>query len=357
MEKFVLGAKRPLIIAGPCSAETREQTIDSTMQLARSGKVDVIRAGVWKPRTNPGTFEGIGEPALAWLNEVKAATGLPIAVEVANRSHVECALKHGVDILWIGARTTVSPFAVQEIAETLHDNKDVTVLIKNPMTPDIGLWAGAVYRLINEGVPQQNIGLIHRGFSYFGHSQYRNPPMWHMIFDMRSRFPEMMMICDPSHICGCRPLLYGISQQAADLCFDGLMIESHCNPDKAWSDASQQVTPQDCLTLIENVMWRAKTANDPAFTDELNVCRQQIDQIDSELFDLLSQRMKTADKIGRIKKANNVAILQSNRWEDICRRMLTMTRGMGLSEDFVRTILEAIHLESISRQNEIMNHQ
>ena len=355
MGKFVLGAKRPLIIAGPCSAETREQTIDSTIELARSGKVDVIRAGVWKPRTNPGTFEGVGEPALEWLNEVKAATGVPIAVEVANRAHVECALKHGVDILWIGARTTVSPFAVQEIAEALHDNKDVTVLIKNPMTPDIGLWSGAVYRLMNEGVPQENIGLIHRGFSYFGHSQYRNPPMWHMIFDMRSRFPEMMMICDPSHICGCRPLLYGIAQQAADLCFDGLMIESHCNPDKAWSDANQQVTPNDCLTLIDNVMWRAKTATDQGFNDELNVCRQQIDQIDSELFDLLSQRMKTAEKIGKIKKANNVAILQSNRWEDICRRMLMMTRGMGLSEEFVRAILEAIHMESISRQNEIMN--
>ena len=355
MGKFVLGAKRPLIIAGPCSAETREQTIDSTIELARSGKVDVIRAGVWKPRTNPGTFEGVGEPALEWLNEVKAATGVPIAVEVANRAHVECALKHGVDILWIGARTTVSPFAVQEIAEALHDNKDVTVLIKNPMTPDIGLWSGAVYRLINEGVPQENIGLIHRGFSYFGHSQYRNPPMWHMIFDMRSHFPEMMMICDPSHICGCRPLLYGIAQQAADLCFDGLIIESHCNPDKAWSDANQQVTPNDCLTLIDNVMWRAKTATDQGFNDELNVCRQQIDQIDSELFDLLSQRMKTAEKIGKIKKANNVAILQSNRWEDICRRMLMMTRGMGLSEEFVRAILEAIHMESISRQNEIMN--
>ncbi len=357
MEKFKLGAKRPLIIAGPCSAETREQTIETAMALARSGRVDVIRAGVWKPRTNPGTFEGIGEIGLEWLNEVKQATGLPIAVEVANRSHVEIALKHGVDLLWIGARTTVSPFAVQEIAESLHDNKDVAILIKNPMTPDIGLWAGAVNRLVNEGVPIENIGLIHRGFSYFGHSKYRNPPMWHMIFEMRSRFPDMMMICDPSHICGCRPLLYGIAQQAADLCYDGLIIESHCSPDKAWSDASQQVTPEDCITMIDNVMWRAKSASDPEFNSELNICRQQIDQIDSELFELLSERMRTAEKIGQIKKANNVAILQSNRWEDICRRMLSMTRGMGLSEDFVRTVLEAIHLESIARQNEVMNNQ
>ena len=357
MGRFVLGAKRPLIIAGPCSAETREQTIETAMQLARSGKVDVIRAGVWKPRTNPGTFEGIGEIGLEWLSEVKQATGLPIAVEVANRSHVECALKHNVDILWIGARTTVSPFAVQEIAESLHDNKEITVLIKNPMTPDIGLWAGAVNRLVNEGVPMENIGLIHRGFSYFGHSKFRNPPMWHMIFEMRSRFPDMMMICDPSHICGCRPLLYGIAQQAADLCFDGLIIESHNNPDKAWSDASQQVTPQDCISLIDNVMWRAKTANDPEFNNELNVCRQQIDQIDSELFDLLSQRMQTAEKIGRIKKANNVAILQSNRWEDICRRMINLTRGMNLSEEFVRSVLEAIHVESINHQNEIMTNK
>ena len=355
MGKFVLGAKRPLIIAGPCSAETREQTIETAMQLARSGKVDVIRAGVWKPRTNPGTFEGIGEPALEWLCEVKEATGLPIAVEVANRAHVQFALKYNIDILWIGARTTVSPFAVQEIAEALHDNKDITVLVKNPMTPDIGLWAGAVNRLINEGIPQENIGLIHRGFAYFGDSKYRNPPMWHTIFEMRSRFPEMMMICDPSHICGCRPLLQGIAQQAADLCFDGMMIESHITPDKAWSDASQQVTPQDCITMLDNIMWRAKSADDPEFNDELNVCRRQIDQIDAEIFDLLNRRMHTSDKIGEIKKANNVAILQSNRWEDICRRMLTITRRMGLSEDFVRTVLEAIHVESINRQNEIMN--
>ena len=224
------------------------------------------------------------------------------------------------------------------------------------MTPDINLWEGAVKRLIAEGVPEKNIGLIHRGFSYFGHSTYRNPPMWHMIFEMRSRFPNMMMICDPSHICGCRPLLQGIAQQAADLCFDGMMIESHIQPDKAWSDAAQQVTPQDCITMIDNIMWRAKSADDPEFNDELNICRRQIDQIDAEIFDLLNRRMHTSDKIGEIKKANNVAILQSNRWEDICRRMLTITRRMGLSEEFVRTVLEAIHVESINRQNEIMNH-
>ena len=240
MGKFILGEQRPLIISGPCSAETREQTIETAMQLARSGKVDVIRAGVWKPRTNPGTFEGICEPALAWLKEIKEQTGLPIAVEVANQAHVKLALKYGVDILWIGARTTVSPFAIQEIAEALHNNKDITILIKNPMTPDIGLWVGAVQRMINEGIPQENIGLIHRGFSYFGDSKYRNPPMWHMIFEMRSHFPEMMMICDPSHICGCRPLLQGIAQQAADLCFDSMMIESHIAPDQAWSDDARQ---------------------------------------------------------------------------------------------------------------------
>ena len=356
MGTFKLGQKRPLIISGPCAAETHEQTVETALQLARSGKVDVIRAGVWKPRTNPGTFEGIGEPALDWLNEIKEATGLPVAVEVANKAHVQLALKHGVDILWIGARTTVSPFAVQEIAEALHGNKEITVLVKNPMTPDTGLWAGAVNRLLNEGIPEENIGLIHRGFAYFGDSKYRNPPMWHMIFEMRSRFPNMMMICDPSHICGCRPLLQGIAQQAADLCFDGMMIESHIQPDKAWSDSAQQVTPQDCITMIDNIMWRAKTADDPEFNDELNICRRQIDQIDAEIFDLLNRRMHTSDKIGEIKKANNVAILQSNRWEDICRRMLTITRRMGLSEEFVRTVLEAIHVESINRQNEIMNH-
>ena len=354
MGKFTLGAKRPLIISGPCSAETREQTVETAMQLALSGRVDVIRAGIWKPRTKPGTFEGIGEIGLEWLNEVKQATGLPIAVEVANRSHVEIALKHGVDILWVGARTTVSPFAVQEIAEALHGNQDITVLVKNPMTPDTGLWAGAVNRLLNEGIPEENIGLIHRGFAYFGDSKYRNPPMWHMIFEMRSRFPEMMMICDPSHICGCRPLLYGIAQQAADLCFDGMMIESHNSPDKAWSDSAQQVIPQDCITMIDNIMWRGKSADDPEFNDELNLCRQQIDQIDAELFELLSQRMKTADKIGHIKKASNVAILQTNRWGEVCRRMLNMTRSMGLSEEFVNSVLEAIHVESINHQNKVM---
>lgn len=355
MGKFSLADKRPLIIAGPCSAETREQTIQTALELARSARVDVIRAGIWKPRTQPGTFEGIGEPGLQWLCEIKQATGLPIAVEVANRSHVELALKYGVDILWIGARTTVSPFAVQEIAESLHDNDQVTILIKNPMIPDIDLWAGAVCRLINEGVPRENIGLIHRGFSYFGHNKYRNPPMWHMILEMRSRFPDMMMICDPSHICGCRSLLHSIAQQAADLCYDGLIIESHICPDQAWSDASQQVTPEDCIAMINNIMWRAKTAEDPEFTSELNVCRQKIDQIDSDLFELLSERMRTSDRIGQIKKVNNVAILQSNRWSEIRQRMLSITRGMGLSEEFVSTILETIHLESISRQNEIMN--
>ncbi|MBR2443561.1 MAG: bifunctional 3-deoxy-7-phosphoheptulonate synthase/chorismate mutase type II [Rikenellaceae bacterium] len=354
MSSFTLGAKRPLIISGPCSAETREQTLDTCVRLAATGVVDVLRAGIWKPRTQPGTFEGIGLPGLAWLAEAKRLTGLPIATEVASKKHVESALEFGVDILWLGARTTVSPFAVQEVADAVKGT-DVKILIKNPMNPDIALWAGAVSRFVNVGIPEENIGLIHRGFSYFGHSKYRNAPMWHMILEMRSRFPEMMMICDPSHICGCRDYLAEISQTAADLRYDGLIIESHICPDKAWSDAKQQLEPEALEQMVRNVNWRKATADCPEFQKSLNLYRDEIDQIDSELFELLGRRMDICEKIGTVKKENNVAILQSNRWGAIRDRILSQASKYNLSEEFLKTVLEAIHIESISRQNTIMN--
>ncbi len=353
MEKFNLKAKRPLIISGPCSAETEEQTLETCKRLAATGKIDVLRAGIWKPRTKPGSFEGVGIKGLAWLAKAREITGLPIAVEVATSKHVENALEFDVDILWIGARTTVNPFSVQDIADALRGT-DKTILIKNPMHPDIDLWAGAVARLTNVGIDINNIGLIHRGFSHFGNSKFRNSPMWHLVVEMRNRFPDMPMICDPSHICGCSELLHEVSQQAADLRFDGLILESHICPSEALSDAAQQIVPEEMGELISSINWRADSVDSADYLKELDNNRQQIDQIDSELFYLLNQRMQVADKIGALKRDNNVAILQGGRWNNIVDKVVG-SKKLNLSEPFIRTILEAIHLESISRQNEIMN--
>ncbi|MCC8034387.1 MAG: chorismate mutase [Rikenellaceae bacterium] len=355
MKTFELKTGKPVIISGPCSAETQEQTLETCRQLAASGVVDVLRAGVWKPRTNPGTFEGVGLKGLAWMAEAKRGTGLPIAVEVATSKHVESALEFGVDVLWIGARTTVSPFAIQDIADSLRGNRDVKVLIKNPMNPDLALWAGAVARLENVGIDIKNIGLIHRGFSYFGHTKYRNSPMWHLVLEMRSRFPEMAMICDPSHICGTRTYLLEVSQAAADMRYDGLIIESHICPEKALSDAAQQVTPDALVELVKSIRWRADSTDDPEFKKSLALYRSEIDQIDCEVFDLLSRRMKVAEKIGRVKRDNNVAILQGGRWTSIVDKVVAQSGKLDLSEEFVRTVLEAIHIESIDRQNKVMN--
>ena len=355
MSTFDLNAKRPLIISGPCSAETEEQTLETCKQLAATGLVDVLRAGIWKPRTRPGTFEGVGLKGLAWMARAKEETGLPIAVEVATPKHVESALEFGVDVLWIGARTTVSPFAIQDIADALKGKDQVTVLIKNPMNPDLELWAGAVARFMNAGVDPKRIGLIHRGFSYFGHSKYRNAPMWHLIIEMRSRFPELPMICDPSHICGCRDYLLDVAQKSADLDYDGLIVESHICPDKAWSDASQQLTPDGLEALLRSIVWRRSTTDSPSYQQALAKLRAQIDQIDAETFELLSKRMRVAEEIGRVKKENNVAILQGGRWSSIVDRVVSQAPKLGVSEEFLKTVLEAIHLESINLQNRIMN--
>lgn len=354
MSEFKLGEKRPLIISGPCSAETEEQTLETCRRLAAEGVVDVLRAGIWKPRTKPGTFEGVGLKGLVWLAEAKRITGLPIATEVASAKHVESALEFGVDILWIGARTTVNPFMVQEIADAVAGS-GAQVLIKNPMNPEVALWAGAVARFVKAGVPESNIGLIHRGFSMAGANRLRNNPMWHLALEMQSLFPNMMMICDPSHICGCRDYLLEVSQKAADLNYDGLIVESHICPAEAWSDASQQLEPSALADMIRSVNWRSARSDDPEYLQSLSRYREQIDQIDAELFDLLSRRMAIADNIGRVKRDNDVVILQSGRWASIVERVTSQAGKLNLSEEFLRTVLEAIHIESIEHQNRIMN--
>lgn len=350
---FRLGARRPLIIAGPCSAETEEQTLATCEALAREGCVDVLRAGIWKPRTQPGSFEGVGPKGLAWLAEAKRRTGLPVATEVGSARHAEQALAAGVDLLWIGARTTVNPFLVQEIADATTGS-DACILIKNPMHPDVALWAGAVARFEQAGIPRERIGLIHRGFSTDTHGRYRNDPMWHLAFDMQSRFPGMMMLGDPSHICGTRRYLQEVAQTAANLNYDGLIVESHCDPAAAWSDADQQLTPQAFAELMRSINWRAVKSEDPAYVRTLARCRAEIDQIDSEIFDLLSRRMRIADRIGEVKRDNGVVILQSGRWSSIVEKIVARSAELNLSEDFLRTVLEAIHLESIDHQNRLM---
>lgn len=344
--------KRPIIISGPCSAETEEQVLETATRLAATGKVDMFRAGIWKPRTKPGMFEGIGTKALAWMANAKKATGLPITVEVATAKHVENALQFDVDMLWIGARTTVNPFSVQEVCDALR-GVDVPVLIKNPINPDLELWCGGIERLQKVGV--KDIGMIHRGFSNYGNTEFRNAPMWHLPIEMKRRFPEMLLICDPSHICGNRTGLQSISQKSIDLDFDGLMIESHIDPDHAWSDAKQQITPERLAELLDDLIWRFETSDEKEFITALATLREQINQIDDELLTLIGQRMKIADKIGAYKRENNITILQTHRWNEILAKAFVKGDLLGLSKDFITKYFDAVHLESISHQNKIMN--
>ena len=344
--------KRPLIISGPCSAETEAQVLETADRLKATGKVDMLRAGIWKPRTRPGSFEGIGTKGLPWLQQAKKNTGLPITVEVATGKQVEDALHFDVDVLWIGARTTVNPFSVQEVADALR-GVNVPVLIKNPINPDLELWTGAVERVAKAGV--NNIGLIHRGFSSYGNTEYRNAPMWHMVIEMKRRNPDMILINDPSHICGRRDILADVAQKAIDLDFDGLMIESHIDPDNAWSDAKQQVTPERLAEMLSDIIWRKEDVSSENFHVALDKLREQINQLDDELMLLLGQRMKVADKIGQYKKDNNVTILQTNRWNQILERAYSKSDKLGLSREFITKYLDAVHMESINRQNQIMN--
>jgi chorismate mutase len=344
--------KRPLIISGPCSAETEQQVIETAQRLAATGRVDMLRAGIWKPRTKPGMFEGIGTKGLPWLQQAKKITGLPTTVEVATAKQVEDALTFDVDVLWIGARTTVNPFSVQEVADALR-GIDVPVLIKNPLNPDLELWSGAIERVARAGIKQ--IGLIHRGFSSYGNTEYRNAPMWHLAIEMKRRNPEMMIISDPSHICGQRDILTDVAQKAIDLDFDGLMIEAHIDPDNAWSDAKQQVTPERLLEILNDIKWRHEIATEKEFITALEKLREQINHIDDELLQLLGQRMKIADKIGEYKKNNNVTILQTNRWNQILERAFAKGDRIGLSREFITKYFDAVHMESINHQNKIMN--
>ena len=340
-----------LTISGPCSAETEEQVLQTAQRLAATGKVNLFRAGIWKPRTRPGMFEGIGVAALPWLQQAKKITGLPTTVEVATAKQVEQALKFEVDVLWIGARTTVNPFSVQDVADALQ-GVDIPVLIKNPINPDIDLWQGAVERVEKAGI--KNIGLVHRGFSSYGNTEYRNAPMWHLAIEMKRRNTDKIFICDPSHIGGKRELLLELSQKSIDLGYDGLMIESHITPDVAWSDAAQQITPEVLNELLNKLIWRKEIAA----IDEhqiLQNLRVQIDELDDELFQVLSKRMKIADAIGAYKKENNITIFQAVRWNDILTKAYAKNNKLGLSDEFIKKYLEAVHLESINHQNKVMN--
>ncbi|UOR05060.1 chorismate mutase [Hymenobacter aerilatus] len=347
-----VAAKKPLIISGPCSAETEEQLIATCTQLAATGKVDMLRAGIWKPRTKPGLFEGIGTKGLPWLKKARELTGLPTTIEVATARHVEDALTFDVDALWIGARTTVNPFSVQEVADALR-GVDVPVFIKNPINPDLELWTGAVERIAKAGVKQ--IGLIHRGFAAYGNTQYRNAPMWHLAIEMKRRMPDMHMICDPSHICGNRHMLAEVAQKSLDLDYDGLIIESHIDPDNAWSDAKQQVTPERLAELLDGLHWRRETTDKQEFLSALAKLREQINHIDDEVLQLLGQRMQIAERIGEYKRDNNITILQTARWNDILDHGVQKGAKLGLTEDFILKYLDAIHLESINRQNRVMS--
>ena len=340
---------KPLIIAGPCSAETEEQICSVAQQLAAMG-VKVLRAGIWKPRTRPNAFEGVGAVGLPWLQRAKEEFGVKTAVEVANVKHVYEALKHGIDILWIGARTSANPFAVQEIADSLK-GVNITVLVKNPVNPDVELWIGALERISGAGI--SNIGAIHRGFSSYGKSDYRNSPHWQIPIELRRRVPGIPIINDPSHICGKRELVMEMCQTAIDLDFDGLMIETHCDPDKAWSDAQQQITPIHLEYIIKNLVIRNQDV-DRKKAITLEELRMQIDKLDDEVLNVMEQRMTVAEKIGQFKKANNVTILQSNRWNELLKKRINAGLSKGLSEDFVKKIYAAIHEESIQHQKAIM---
>nr|WP_318643381.1 bifunctional 3-deoxy-7-phosphoheptulonate synthase/chorismate mutase type II [Flavobacterium ardleyense] len=339
-----------MVIAGPCSAETEDQVIQIAQQL-KDSDVSVFRAGIWKPRTRPGGFEGVGAIGLKWMQKAKAETGLLLATEVANAAHVKLAIEHDIDILWIGARTTVNPFAVQEIADALKGS-DKIVLVKNPVNPDLGLWIGAIERLYNAGITK--LGAIHRGFSTYEKTIYRNIPEWQIAIELQSRYPKLPIFCDPSHITGNREMILEVSQQALDLNYNGLMIETHTDPENAWSDAAQQVTPTKLKEIFKDLRIRKLTTDADGYNEEMQKLRRDIDFTDGKLFDLLGNRMQIAEKMGALKKEENIAILQSQRWNEVFKKMLEMGEARGLTQDFVERIFKAIHQESITHQGKMM---
>jgi chorismate mutase len=341
----------PLVIAGPCSAETEEQVLKIAHDL-KDTDVNYYRAGIWKPRTRPGMFEGVGAIGLKWLQKVKEETGMKTATEVANKAHVDLALEHDVDLLWVGARSTVSPFIMQEIADAL-EGTDKIVLVKNPINPDLALWLGGIERLYTANI--KNLGAIHRGFSTYEKTKYRNIPEWQLAIEFQNRFPDLPLINDPSHITGKRDMIFDVSQTALDLNFDGLMIETHFDPDNAWSDAAQQVTPAVLVQIMKDLKIRKVSDQEMDYTKELSNLRAQIDIMDNQLIDILGKRMKTSDSIGALKKQRNVAVLQSNRWNEILGKMILEGESKGLSEEFVLKMFKAIHQESINHQEKIIN--
>ena len=346
-----LNLDHPLVIAGPCSAETEEQVLRIAHEL-KDTDVNYYRAGIWKPRTRPGNFEGVGALGLKWLQKVKAETGLKTATEVANRAHVELALEHDIDLLWIGARSTVSPFIVQEIADALQGT-DKIVLVKNPVNPDLALWLGAIERLATADI--KNLGVIHRGFSSYEKTKYRNTPEWQMAIELQTRFPDLPLINDPSHITGKRDMIFEVSQTALDLNFDGLMIETHHDPDNAWSDAAQQVTPASLIQIMKDLKIRKESTPAADYNDKLQNLRTQIDVMDNQLLETIGKRMKVAEGIGALKKQKNVAVLQSKRWNEILGKMVLEGEQHNLSEEFILKLFKAVHQESINHQELILN--
>jgi chorismate mutase len=337
----------PFVIAGPCSAESAEQTLSTARALAKSPHVRAFRAGIWKPRTRPGTFEGVGEAGLEWLRQVKAETGLPAATEVANTEHVEMCLKYGVDILWIGARTTVSPFAVQEIADALK-GREAAVLVKNPINAELGLWLGAIERLFDAGVCK--LAAIHRGFSTYVEMQFRNDPKWQIPIELKRLLPDLPLICDPSHIGGSRQFIEPLSQMALDLGIQGLMIESHVDPDHALSDAKQQVTPQDLSSLLERLRARDAELTDRDLKRQIARLRTEISQIDAKIIQDLAERMKWVEEIGRLKQQHHIPVLQIGRWENLLEDHIAKAQKLGLDADFTKALFELIHAQAVKRQ-------
>ncbi len=341
----------PLVIAGPCSAESEEQVLEIAQEL-KNTDATIFRAGVWKPRTRPGTFEGNGAKALPWLQKVKEKTGMLTAVEIANAQHAKLALEFDIDILWIGARTTVNPFAVQEIAEAIRDT-DKIVLVKNPINPDLELWMGAIERFYKMGV--KNLGAIHRGFSSFRKSKYRNIPSWQIPIDLKAKYPTLPIINDPSHICGNRELIFDVSQTALDLKFDGLMIETHCNPDEAWSDAKQQIKPTRLMEIMNDLKVRKPRFEREESVSKLNALREEINAKDDQLLETLAERMQIVENIGKAKKESNVAVLQNTRWQEILHKVIEKGEEQGMTKEFIEKIFKAIHQESIAHQENIIN--
>jgi chorismate mutase len=347
-----LEAQAPLYIAGPCSVETPNQ-LDTTVKDLASRGFKWIRGGVWKPRTRPNSFEGVGEIALPWIQEVKEKYQVRFAIEVANPYHVQKALEYGIDLLWIGARTTVNPFAVQEIADSLK-GVDIPVMIKNPVNPDLALWIGALERINQAGI--KKLGGIHRGFSNFNDQVYRNSPTWQIPLELKTRYPNLPLLNDPSHICGKRDLLASVAQMAMDLNFDGLIIESHFDPINAWSDAAQQVTPEVLEKLIQDLQIRSTSTENPIFQSQLEIIREQIDQVDREVLETLSRRMKLVEKAGEYKKLNNVAIFQMERWKIVFETRPEWGTALHLNPDFIKELYQLVHTESIKKQEEIMEN-